>query len=198
MKCKNHPDADARHFCSSCGIPICDECTEETPAGEHYCFQCAMLHSVSQVGNTLLEKRDKASKKKQVIKKKRGPFHYFVIVSSALIVVMWGVIIFGGQEAPGSKIDFADNQRVFLFMVDSAIKRYAYYEGNKYPNTLMDIIPKYLSFDDEDSVHLKNLSYTTDPELGYRLSLVNPKPGEMRITISPKGIQYEPQSSGGV
>jgi hypothetical protein len=191
MKCKNHPNRDANHFCTSCSIPICDDCTEQTTSGEAYCFQCAMLQAVSGVGTSLTSKREKASEKELEKKKEKGPFHYFVIASSVLIVVMWGVIIFGGQEAPGSKIDFSENPRIFLFMVDSSIKRYAHFEGNNYPNTILDIIPKYLKLIDEEMHYLSLLSYNKDPNEGYRLSYSNPQPGEMNIIISPKGIKYE-------
>jgi len=156
-----------------------------------------MLQTVSVVGTSLVGKREKA-KEKELTKKKKpwGPFQYFVIASSFLIVVMWGVIIFGGEDAPGSKIDFQENSRVFLFMVDSSIKRYRHFEGNKYPEKLIDIVPKYLSLAEEDLIHLEGISYERDPIAGYFLSFANPKPGEMNIIISPKGIKYESSLSG--
>ncbi|MDY7037316.1 MAG: B-box zinc finger protein, partial [Thermodesulfobacteriota bacterium] len=126
MQCKTHPNRMAEHFCASCGIPICNECAEEVTTGQYYCFQCAMFQTVSGVGTTLKDKRSKVAGKKGKGKKKWGPFHYFVISSSVLIAVMWGVIIFGGQKAPGGSVDFTKNKRVFLFMVDGAIKRYAH------------------------------------------------------------------------
>ena len=76
-------------------------------------------------------------------------------------------------------------------MVDSAIKRYAHYEGNMYPDKLMDLIPKYLSIGDKQATQLIGLYYERDPEVGYRLTLANPIPGEMRIIITPSGIQYQ-------
>lgn len=191
MQCKNHPNRDAVQFCTSCGIPLCNDCTEEARPREYYCFQCAMLHSVSEVGTSIVDKREKATEKKLAKKREWGPFHYFVIVSSVLIAVMWGIIIFGGKKAPGSKIDFAKQERVFLFLVDSSIKRYAHYEGNKYPAQLPDLVPKYLPMREEDLHQLKRLSYQRDPQKGYRLSLAKPKQGTMNIIITPKGIEYE-------
>jgi hypothetical protein len=197
MKCKNHPNRNADHFCASCGIPICDDCAEETGSGQFYCFQCAMLQSVSQVGNSLVDKRKKTTEKKFERKKREwGPFQYFIILSAVLILVMWGVIIFGGKSGPGKKIDFAKQERVFLFMVDNSIKRYSFYEGNKYPESLTDLVPKYLPLKKEDVPELDMLSYSYDLETGYRLSLANPKPGRMKIIITPEGIEYEPGTGG--
>jgi len=194
MKCKNHPNRDATQFCASCGIPLCDDCVEEPVPGQFFCFQCAMLQAVSGAGTSLRSKREKHSEKELEKEKKKawGPFQYFVVVSSVLIAVMWGVIIFGGPEkATGHRLDFEKQERVFLFMVNGSIKRYAYYEGNKYPEELSDLIPRYLPMRKEDIHQLDRLSYARDPKTGYRLSLANPKPGTMNIFISPNGIKYE-------
>jgi len=199
MQCKHHPDRKAEHFCASCNIPLCSQCTEEVERGQFYCFQCAMFQTVSGVGTTLKDKREKAAEKRRADreKKKWGPFRYFVITALVLILVMWGVILFGGQKAPAGGADFAKNQRAFLFMVDGALKRHAHYENNSYPAKLSDLVPKYLSLREEDFIHLEKLSYNKDPEVGYRLSLANPKPGEMIIIMSPQGIEHKLPASGG-
>jgi len=198
MKCKNHPKVDAEQFCASCGIPICRDCIEAPMPGQYFCFQCAMLQTVSVVGTSLANQRTRAGEKKLIKKKKPwGPFQYFLILSSVMIAVMWGVIIFGGQKAPGQKIDFANQERVFLFMVDSSIKRYAHYHGNKYPDKLTDIVPKYLHLSNQDIPQLSRFNYIKDPRTGYQLSLANPKPGEMNIIISPQGIKYNAKIEGG-
>ncbi len=192
MKCKNHPNREAVHFCESCGVPLCEECTEEPIPGHFFCFQCAMLQAVSGVGTSLKDRRQKVTEKKIAKKREWGPFHYFVILSSVLIAVMWGVIIFGGpEEAPGNKIDYANQERVFLFMVNSSIKRYHFYEDNRYPETLTELVPKYLPMDKADLPELTRLAYRKDAISGYALSLANPEPGEMNIIISPAGIKYE-------
>ena len=197
MQCKNHPNRRAEQFCVNCGIALCNDCTEEVEPGEYYCFECAMIHSVSKIGTSLIDKRKKSAEKKLKEKKKRGPFQYFIVVSSVLILVMWGVILFGGQKAPARTGSFAKNERVLLFMVDSAIKRYAHYEGNKYPEELYNLAPKYLPMREDQLYHLNKLSYQRLPKEGYLLSLANPKPGEMEITISPKGIKYSLSSREG-
>jgi len=194
MQCKYHRDRLAEFFCASCNAPLCKECADEAKPGEYYCFQCAMIRSVSAVGTSIQEKREKEKDKRLKKKKKWGPFHYFVVVSSILILVMWGVIIFGSPKKPARTVtaDFTKKGRVLLFMVDGAIKRYAHYEGNKYPEHLTDLIPKYLPLRESEVFHLKKLSYHRDSKIGYRLSLANPAPGEMNVILSPKGVEYSP------
>jgi hypothetical protein len=147
-----------------------------------------MLHSVSEVGSTLKDKREKSAKKKEKEQKKWGSFQYFLIVSGIIILSMWGYIIFGGQEVPASRVDFGNQPRILLFMVDGAIKRFAHYEGNQYPEKLTDLIPKYLNIANVDLAHLNSLSYQRDANLGYSLSFKNPREGQMGISINSQGI----------
>ena len=192
MQCKYHPSRDGEFFCVSCHAPLCNECAKEGNPGEYYCFQCAMLRSAPGAGASIQDEPGKTMEQRE--KKKKGPFHYFVTVSLVLILVMWGVIIFGGQPSPGRKINFAEKGRVLLFMVDGALKRYAFYEEDRYPQNLSDLIPKYLSIKKNERFPLHKLSYQRDPKAGYRLSIANPKSGEMLIILSPKGIEYREPS----
>jgi len=158
-----------------------------------------MIRSVSEVGTSIIDKRERKDEEKLEKKKRWGPFHYFVTISSVLILVMWGIIILGGYKAPvtTATVDFTKKGRVLLFMVDGAIKRYAHYEGNRYPEQLTDLIPKYLSLRESETFHLKTLSYKRDSKIGYRLSLASPKLGEMNIILTPKGVEHTPPSREG-
>jgi len=197
MQCKYHPAKTAEVFCASCNAPLCKDCAEQSQSGEYLCFQCAMVYSVSQVGTSIKDRREKSVEKEAKKKKKWGPFSYFVIVSSVLLLVMWGVIIFGGQPAPDKTTGIAKKGRVLLFLVDGALKRYAHYEGNKYPEKLSNLVPKYLSLRENELSNLNELSYQRDAKRGYRLSMANPKAGEMNVTLTPKGVEYTAPSQGG-
>ena len=89
-------------------------------------------------------------------------------------------------------------RQLLLFTVDGALKRYAHYEGNKYPERLSDLVPKYISLQGEQILHLKQLDYKPDSDTGYRLSLAKPEPGEMNLILTPKGIEYTAPSRGEV
>ena len=155
-----------------------------------------MDDSVARVETSIKNKKEKSAEKKEIEKKKKkwGPFQYFVIASSVLIVFMWGFILFGGKERPSNRVDFENQQRVLLFMVDAAIKRYAHYEENKYPERLKDLVPGYLNLAESDLHHLGKLSYQKDPKLGYRLSFAKPEDAQMDITLTSEGIKYKPSS----
>jgi len=197
MNCKYHPDRKAEYFCASCNAPLCSECVEMSTSGEPYCYECAMLHSISEVGTGLTKKKGELEKRKEKAKKRWGPFHYFVIVSTVLIAVMWGVILFGKQPAPPASAELATNERVLLFMVDGAIKRYALYKSNTYPTALTELLPDYLTLHKGEAGLLERLSYQRDPKLGYRLWLIKPGSGEMNLILTPKGIEYTAPGSTG-
>ena len=197
MQCKHHPDRRAGQLCTSCGIPLCDECSEEGMPGKYFCFECAIQNSLSQAGTTMQDQKNRASKKRKKRKKKWGLFQYFVIVCTILILAMWAFILFGGEEPPAASMDLSKQPRILLFMVDSALKRFAHYEGNIYPEKITDLIPKYLSFNEGDLFQLTILSYERVTGLGYHLSLSDPRPGELDIVISPKGIEYQLVPGGG-
>ena len=203
MQCRHHPDREAKHICATCNTPICNECAEEVKPGTFMCFQCAMLQSVSEVGTALEDKQERATKQHLEKKKKKwGPFQYFMIISGVLIAVMWGVILFGGQKAPTGTANILEQGkagRVFLFLVDGALKRYAHYEGNKYPDQLMDLIPDYLKIQEDQVRYLNSLKYELDddPNIGYKLSFAFKKPGEMNIILTSQGLKYtQPVESG--
>lgn len=197
MQCKYHPQRQAVHSCNSCGAPLCPECTEEVKAKEYYCFQCAMFQTVSGAGTSLKDKKTQLDEKKEKKRKKWGAFQYFLMISSSIVVVMGAVILFGGQSAPPGSANILQNDRAFLFLVDSALKKYAHYKGNIYPDQLSVLVPSFLPLKKNDLIFLERLSYQKDPQEGYFLSLSNVKPGEMKIILSTKGIKYQPAANQG-
>ena len=197
MNCKYHPDRKAEYFCTSCHAPLCTECVVMSAADEPYCYECAMLHSIAEAGISLKARKEKEAQRKEQQKKRWGPFHYFVIISCVLIAVMWGVILFGKKPAPPASAKLAANERVLLFMVDGAIKRYALYQNNTYPAALSQLVPDYLALREDERGLLTRLSYQRDPQLGYRLQLINPGPEEMNLILTPKGIVYTAPGSTG-
>ncbi len=195
MQCRNHPDREAKHFCAGCSAALCGDCAEETKPGTYYCFQCAMLTSVSEGGTQIQDRREKIVQEKTKEKRKWGPFRYFIVASCALVAVMWGVILFGGEKAPAGSANIASNPRAFLFLVDSAVKRYAHYEKQGYPERLSDLVPKYLRIDKGKLDQLNLLSYLKDAREGYLLSLAKKTQGD-DVVLSPKGVRYGSEGGG--
>ena len=198
MQCIQHPDRKAEYICFNCGAPICSDCSEEIRPGAYHCFRCAMLQSISEVDSKLKEKQQNGTEKTEKQKKKWGSYHTFLTASSVLIIMICGFILFGGQSPPKRTAEFTKNDRVFLFMVDGAVKRYAHYEGNEYPERLSDLVSPYLALKDAELFHLEKFSYERDPTAGYKLCLVKQDNSEMKLLLSAKGIAHLPLASEGI
>jgi hypothetical protein len=149
------------------------------------------------VGTDLRKRHENRTGKPEKQKKKWGPYPYFLIASSILIILIGGFILFGGQPPPQQTADFFTNDRVFLFMVDGAIKRYANYEGNVYPERLSDLVTPYLAIKKSELFHLDKFSYKRDPTAGYRLCLAKQDNSEAKILLSAKGIKHVPLATEG-
>jgi hypothetical protein len=157
-----------------------------------------MLQSISEVDSKLKERQQNSTEKTESRKKKWGSFHTFLTASSVLIIMLCGVILFGGQSPPERTAEFTQNDRVFLFMVDGAIKRYAHYEGNEYPERLSDLVYPYLALKDTELFYLEKFSYERDPTAGYKLCLAKQDRSEMKLLLSAKGIAHLPLASEGI
>ena len=139
--------------------------------------------------------RDKGAEQQGRGEKRRDLFWYLVGVCSGLIVALWGVILFGGQPGPERTINISNQPKILLFLVDGAIRRYAHYEGDRYPERLSDLVPKYVSRGKDGLYCLDKLNYEQDPEGDYRLSL-HDRSGEVIIILSPRGMVYMSPSGG--
>ncbi|RPI76821.1 MAG: hypothetical protein EHM45_11615 [Desulfobacteraceae bacterium] len=150
-----------------------------------------MFQTVSGAGTSLQDKKAQMDEKKERKRKKWGAFQYFLMISSSIIIAMGAVILFGSQSTPSGSANILQNDRAFLFLVDSALKRYAHHKGNNYPDQLSVLVPRFLPLKKSDLIFLERLSYQKDPQEGYLLSLSHVKPGEMKIILSTKGIKYQ-------
>jgi len=107
---------------------------------------------------------------------------------------MWGLIIRGGEPPPLRTAPVVERPTVLLFLIDTAITRYAHYEKRGYPERLSDLHPKYVPLRQDELSCLERFSYSPDPAEGYRLGLIDRSTGNVSIILSPQGIVYMLQS----
>ena len=117
-----------------------------------------------------------------------GLFHLYLLICAALIVAMWGVIIRGGEPPPPRTAYVVERPTVLLFLVDTALKRYAHYGRGRYPERLPELLPRYVRLRNGELPCFETLSYSTDPTGGYRLALLDRSAGDEIIVLSPQGI----------
>jgi len=128
------------------------------------------------------------------LKKHWGAFRISLVISATLIIAMWGLIIRGGEPPPLRTAPVVERPTVLLFLIDTAITRYAHYEKRGYPERLSDLHPKYVPLRQDELSCLERFSYSPDPAEGYRLGLIDRSTGNVSIILSPQGIVYMLQS----
>jgi hypothetical protein len=124
------------------------------------------------------------------LKKHWGAFRISLLISATLIIAMWGLIIRGGEPPPSRTAAVAERPTVLLFLIDTALRRYAHYEKRGYPEQLSDIDPKYVPLRQEELSSLERFPYSTNPAEGYHLGLIDRSTGNVTIVLSPQGIVY--------
>jgi hypothetical protein len=124
------------------------------------------------------------------LKKYWGAFHISLLISATLTIAMWGLIIRGGEPPPPRTAPVVERPTVLLFLIDTAIRRYAHYEERRYPERLSHLHPKYLPLRQEELSSLERFSYSAGPAEGYRLGLIDRSTGNVTIVLSPQGIVY--------
>jgi hypothetical protein len=82
MLCKYHLNHEATHTCTTCGVPLCDACSQTVFRGNFYCSRCVIFLGVLGVN---LSERDES--------RPRGPFIYFLIACLMSLLVMMGVTL---------------------------------------------------------------------------------------------------------
>ena len=124
------------------------------------------------------------------LKKHWGTFHIYLLISATLIIAMWGLIIRGGEPPPPRTAPVVERPTVLLFLIDTALRRYAHYEERGYPEQLSDLHPKYIPLRQKELASLERFSYSADPAEGYRLGLIDHSTGNVTIILAPQGIVY--------
>jgi hypothetical protein len=150
-----------------------------------------MLDSSSAAKDSIADRAERIAQKKSTHKRSLRPVHGFVIASCFLIAVMWSVTIFFRVNPPERTAGFAENEEMFLVVVDDALKRYANYEQNGYPLRLIDLVPKYLPLKESELKLLRRVSYELDPQRGYNLHLVNSQGSQQKAVYSVEGLALQ-------
>ncbi len=97
MECKHHPNRQADHLCTICGVPMCKNCSQVVTGDRDYCFHCAMFDSILTADNSGRDEGAEPAEQTLRENRKWSPFQYFSIVSSLLLLIMWIVVVFGGS-----------------------------------------------------------------------------------------------------
>lgn len=175
MKCENHSDRIAIHYCLSCNASLCEPCAIYLENGTIMCDRCSLLAILKQqhqeTGDKLVAKKE--TRLRVAEKKKRQDFiRKTVLYTFVLVVAFVSLRVFHQLNMPkNEEINLSEHTDVMLYMLHQAVNDYIRDNGGEPPNRLTDLIGSYLPAEKVGRHILTRFSYKKGTPPSYRLGL---------------------------
>jgi hypothetical protein len=144
----------------------------ELKRGRMICHRCLVAVSLKDVKGETDPRRPARPPRRFSISRLWPPSYLqAVLLSGALaVLVLLGLQLFWGQSLPRRQIVLHPGRPVqVLTDLQFALEQYAAAHGDRYPETLFQLIPLYLADVSETRGSLRALDYRLDQSTGYRL-----------------------------
>ena len=187
MKCINHSDIESSVQCSECNMALCDRCAIYLKNGSVLCRRC----DIKYLGNELVEDikkrddevRDRAYLKNKKAKRKRI-IHRTLLVIFTVVVVAVNLNLYTKYSASyWREYQSDETYSSAIVTVDSALQDYSIDHHGKFPESLDELIGKYVDSEEVTQSDLTTLYYYRPTPFTYELSLMNPEDGAFSDVI---------------
>ena len=177
MPCVYHPDRDSVAYCEQCEAELCENCTLRVEGGGTVCHRCMLALSLNDVkSETTMREQEEEDLRVGLHKKWRPTYIESVLMIGLLLVlVLVGLRFYWDRTELRPAITLDVNNPVELLAEFQAIlARYSVANGNRYPDSLHELLPRYLNDAAENIRVLRYLEYNLNERQGYLLRF---KPG---------------------
>ena len=177
MGCIYHPDLDSIACCDHCNAELCESCAIRVEDGRTFCHRCILALSLEDVrSETTMKERADEDRRVGLQEKWRPSYIQSVLAVGAVVVlVLIALRFYWSQTELRPQIILDVTAPVELLAgLQEALALYSVEHGNRYPDSLYELIPGYLPDVGENSAALRYLDYNLDEHEGYRLRM---KPG---------------------
>ena len=177
MSCVYHPDIDSVAYCDQCEAELCEGCTLRVENGRTVCHRCMLALSLNDVkSETSMREQEEEDRRVGLQKKWRPTYIVSVLtIGLVLVLVLVGLRFYWDRTELRSAITLDVNNPVELLAEFQAIlARYSVANGNSYPDSLQELLPRYLNDAAENIGVLRYLEYNLNEREGYLLRI---KPG---------------------
>ena len=183
MSCVYHPDRDNTSFCDHCEAALCEKCTIRLEDRRTLCHRCMLAVSLEDVkSETTLREQEEEDRRVGVQKKWRPTYlHLVLAVGLAGILILLTLRVYWSQTEPRPQVILNTSAPVeLLAALQGTLARYAVDHGNRYPDSLYELIPVYLPDLGGNRAALRYLAYSLDEKSGYLLQIKadSPLPGK--------------------
>jgi hypothetical protein len=177
MACVYHPDRDSAAYCHHCDAELCESCTLRVENGRSVCHRCMLALSLNDVESETT-KRDQEEKDRRVgLHKKWHPTYIESVLTIGLVLVLGLVALrfYWDRTELKSAITLDVTDPVELLAEFQAIlAHYSVANGDSYPDSLHELLPRYLHDAPANHRVLRYLDYNLNEREGYLLRV---KPG---------------------
>jgi len=174
MKCENHSDRIADHHCLSCNAPLCDPCAIYMENGTIMCDRCSLLAILEEKHLKAHEKL--TTKKEQQFrftnrKRREILIRKTVLYTVVLITAFVSLHVFHQLNRPKNReINLSEHSDALFFILDQAIYDYTQDNTGELPDSLEDLVGRYLPAERVGRNALAQFSYEKGIPPSYRLN----------------------------
>ena len=190
MGCVYHPDRDSVAYCYHCEAELCESCTLRVEDGRTVCHRCMLALSLNDVkSETTMHEQEEEDQHVGLHKKWRRTYIQSVLaIGLVLVLGLVGLRFYWDRTELKSAITLDVTDPVELLAEFQAILGdYSVANGNRYPDSLYELLPSYLIDATENRRVLLHLDYNLNKREGYLLRI---KPGS---PISGENLIATPQ-----
>lgn len=189
MSCVYHPDRDSVAYCDHCQAELCENCILRVEDGRTACHRCMLALALNDVKSETTMREQEEEDRRIGLHKKWHPTYIesVVLIGLVLLLGLVGLRFYWDRTELKSAITLDVTDPVELLAEFQAIlAHYSVANGNRYPDSLLELMPRYLTDAAENRRVLRHFDYNLNKREGYllRIKLRSPISGENLIATA--------------
>lgn len=174
MGCVYHPDRDSVAYCDHCEAELCESCTLRVEDDRSVCHRCMLALSLNDVKSETTIREQEEEDQRVGLHKKWRPTYIESVLTIGLVLVLGlvGLRFYWDRTELKSAITLDVTDPVELLAeFQATLAHYSVANGNRYPDSLHELLPSYLNDAPENRRVLRYLNYNLNEREGYLLRI---------------------------
>jgi hypothetical protein len=179
MSCVYHPNRDSITFCDHCEAALCQSCALRLEDRRILCHRCMLAVSLEDVKSETTVREQEEEERRVGLQKKWRPTYIHLVLAVGLtgLLILLALRLYWSQTEPRPAVVLDISEPVeILAALQETLARYAVDHGDRYPDSIYDLIPVYLPDLDVNNRALRYLEYNLDEKNGYLLRIKRDSP----------------------
>lgn len=174
MGCLYHPDRQETVRCYKCRADLCASCVVQLKGGRFICHRCLVAVSVEDVKSETEQRPLTRPFGRFSLRRLWSPswFQALLLFGGVAVLILVGLQFAWSPTFSRRQIALdPENPVQVLMSLQFALEQYAVGHGERYPETLIHLVPLYLPDTAENRSSLMVVHYKLDRRAGYRLQI---------------------------